>query len=172
MVKRKDLANIITITRIITTTIMCITSINTTPYIIAYIYAGLSDVLDGIIARSMHIVSDLGRKLDSIADLYFYSVLMIKIWPYLIANINVYLKLIIIIIVIIRILLYVYVRLKKHEMMANHTYLNKITGVLLFVLPFTIKTSYFIRYSSIVTFVALIAAIYECLYVLKEIKDE
>ncbi len=72
MVKR-NLANIITVTRIIGTFIMIFTDTLSTAFFVTFIYSGVSDVLDGLIARKLNIQSTLGRKLDSFSDLFFLS---------------------------------------------------------------------------------------------------
>ena len=140
---------------------MCFTSVLSVPFYVAYIYSGLSDVLDGLLARKLKIQSDFGRKLDSVADIFFYTAMMIKIWPYLVEYLPTYIWVIIWITLFIRICLYLYVQIKKKELLSNHTYLNKATGALLFCLPFFIKTKAFVSYSGIVSMVALVAAIYE-----------
>jgi len=42
------------------------------PFLIAYILVGSTDFWDGIIARKLNMVTDLGKTLDSVADLFFY----------------------------------------------------------------------------------------------------
>ena len=41
-----------------------------------YTFAGLTDVLDGWLARKTGRASEFGARLDSVADLLFYSVLL------------------------------------------------------------------------------------------------
>lgn len=164
---KKNLANIITCTRIIGTVFMAIFGVLTKPFLIAYIYSGLSDVVDGFIARKLKIESDLGRKLDSVSDLGFYVVMMIKIWPYLVKSLSPFMWNIIWIICGIRICLYIYTQLMHHELLASHSLLNKATGFVMFFLPFMVDRVEFVAYSSMVITVALIAAIYEIFEVVK-----
>ncbi len=49
-------------------------------FIIVYIAIGVSDVLDGFIARKFGLESDFGARLDSFADFLFYSVLTFIVW--------------------------------------------------------------------------------------------
>jgi len=49
------------------------------PFLILYVICGLSDVLDGIIARKTNTTSNFGAKLDTIADFIFVTILLIKI---------------------------------------------------------------------------------------------
>lgn len=164
---RKNIANIITITRIIGTVFLIFNRVMSVPFLIAYIYSGLSDVIDGFLARKLNITSDLGRKLDSISDLFFYTVMMIKIWPFLVAYLPPFMWNIIWIILGIRICLYVHTQIKHHEFLANHTVFNKATGVAMFLLPFMLVTDYFLLYAAMVETIAAIAAIYEIIEINK-----
>ena len=46
-----------------------------------YTITGVTDVLDGAIARKYGTTSEKGAKLDSIADLLFYTLILIRIFP-------------------------------------------------------------------------------------------
>ena len=52
-------------------------------YFVIYTFCGISDVLDGWIARHMGAASDLVARLDSIGDLFFYTVMIIQLLPIL-----------------------------------------------------------------------------------------
>ena len=45
-------------------------------FLVIYTFAGLTDVLDGWLARKTGRASEFGARLDSVADLLFYSVLL------------------------------------------------------------------------------------------------
>lgn len=165
---KKNLANIVTSTRILSTVLLIVFKIYSLPFIIAYIYAGLSDVIDGFIARKLHIESELGSKLDSISDLFFYTVMMIKIWPLLVAYLPSYMWNILWIIFGIRVCLYVYTQLRHHELLSNHTVFNKATGAAMFLLPIMILTKEFVIYAAVVETIAFIAAIYEIFVIVKK----
>lgn len=65
----KSIANYISISRILLVlALIFIEPLSTTFYII-YFISGISDILDGFIARKYNVTSTLGEKLDSIADL-------------------------------------------------------------------------------------------------------
>ena len=80
---KKHLANIITMTRIISCICMIFTETLSYPFYCFYIWCGFSDILDGFVARTLKITSSFGSKLDTISDLTLYTVMMIKILPYL-----------------------------------------------------------------------------------------
>lgn len=50
-------------------------------FFVLYILCGISDVLDGLIARALHTESEIGATLDSVADLIFAIMYIIKILP-------------------------------------------------------------------------------------------
>lgn len=67
----KNTANILSISRIMLLPALFFTYGNALLFTLIYLACGLSDVLDGYIARKTKSESTLGAKLDSIADLGF-----------------------------------------------------------------------------------------------------
>ena len=151
---------------------MIFTDVLSVPFYIAYIYSGLSDVIDGFIARKLKIESKFGRKLDSVSDLFFYTTMMIKIWPYLVEYLPTYVWAIIWITLAIRVLLYGYGLYKKHVLISNHTIFNKATGLFMFLLPFMCKNGKLFRtYGLFVGLLAAFAALYEVYLVFNKEKS-
>lgn len=79
----KNVANYISISRIIMSIILLVTEIFSITFYIIYIYCGISDMLDGFIARKSKNESKIGARLDSASDIIFVIVAMIKILPIL-----------------------------------------------------------------------------------------
>ena len=52
-------------------------------FFLLYTFTGVTDVLDGWVARKTGTCSDAGARLDSIADLLFYGVTIVKLLPIL-----------------------------------------------------------------------------------------
>ena len=167
---KKNIANIITFTRIIGTVVMALSEVRTKLFYVSYIYSGISDVLDGLAARKLKIESDFGRKLDSISDLIFYTTMVIKIWPYMVKGLSTEAWICIWTIAGIRLALYIVGSFIKKEFLSNHTYLNKLTGFVLFFVPLLIGTKAFTPYCYVVIAIAFIAAVYEIILVVKEAK--
>lgn len=157
----KIFVNSLTISRIIGSIAMCFFEVLSIPFYIVYIYSGLTDLLDGFLARKFNVTSKLGSNLDSIADLIFYTTMMIKIWPYLCLHLHLYTWITIWTVVGIRLLMYILVQFKYRRLVSSHHYLNKLTGAMMFLLPFLANNSAFNTYSIIVSIVAVIACIYE-----------
>lgn len=165
---KKNIANIITFTRIIGTIVMAFSRVRSKLFYVFYIFSGLTDVLDGYVARKLKIESDFGRKLDSISDLLFYTTMMIKIWPYLVNGLSNKAWTAIWTTFAVRVALYIFGSLSKKEFLSNHTCLNKLTGFMLFFVPLLIGTKAFTPYSISVIVVAFIAALYETILVIKQ----
>ena len=83
MKKLLTLPNLLTALRIAGAVCMIFMPPLTQAFFIIYTLCGVSDVLDGTIARAWHSESDFGARLDSIADLLFYAVMLLRIFPVL-----------------------------------------------------------------------------------------
>ena len=127
------MANTITYGRILCSIIMMFFHMPSTAFFILYMICGLSDVLDGIIARKTNTASDFGARLDTVADFIFAAVLLIKILSRIVVPIWLWIWIIIIVGIKIANMIFGVVRTKR--LIVEHTLLNKITGVLLFLLP-------------------------------------
>ena len=102
-----------------------------------YLIAGLSDMADGIIARKMNSVSEFGSKFDSIADFVFVVVCLIKILP--VIDTPIWLYIWTAVIALIRSLNIMTGYALQKRFVAVHSTMNKVTGVLLFMLPLTLS---------------------------------
>ena len=76
---RCTVANFITGSRILFSVILLFTNAFSPTFYALYILAGISDVLDGIVARKLNIESRFGEKLDTIADICFVGVTLYKL---------------------------------------------------------------------------------------------
>ena len=79
----KNIANYLSVSRVIMAIILAILETCSLTFYIIYIYCGISDMLDGYIARKTKSTSKIGARLDSIADIIFVIVAMVKILPVL-----------------------------------------------------------------------------------------
>lgn len=117
-----------------------------------YVIAGVSDMVDGHIARRTNTVSELGAKLDTIADFVFVVVCLMKLLPVL--TIPSWLWIWMGVIAIIKIINIISGLVVQKKFVAIHSIMNKITGFLLFVLPLTLS---FIELKYSVIFVCIFA---------------
>lgn len=98
-----------------------------------YIYCCISDLADGLVARAMKQQSEIGAKLDSIADMAFFLALAIKVIPAIV--IPAWIWICVTVIAFIRVTAYLIGYKKYHMFSALHTYTNKATGGFLFGTP-------------------------------------
>ena len=67
------MANVITGLRILVSVVLLFCPVLSPVFYVLYLMAGLSDMVDGIIARKTNSVSEFGSRFDSIADLVFVA---------------------------------------------------------------------------------------------------
>jgi CDP-diacylglycerol--glycerol-3-phosphate 3-phosphatidyltransferase len=156
-------ANVLTYTRMVVSVALLFIDTFSAFFYICYVFCGISDMIDGFIARKTHTESDKGAKLDSIADLLFIIACLIKILPVL--DMPLYLWIWVGVIALVKIPLYICSMTKKRNNVFLHTFANKAVGFLLFLLPLTLSFIP-VAYSAIpVCVVATYAAVQEgCLF--------
>ena len=128
-----------------------------------YALTGLTDVLDGWIARKAKTASDFGARLDSIADLLFYTVMLLRVFPILWHTLPVDIWYGVAVILILRISAYGVAAVKYRRFASLHTYLNKVTGAAVFLIPFLLVTELAVVYCRITCAIAAAAALEELL---------
>jgi len=132
-------------------------------FYITYILCGLSDMIDGPIARKTNSAGEFGAKLDTIADIMFAAVVMIKLLPAI--QIPKWLWIWIIAILLIKITGMIQGFIRRKKLISMHTIMNKATGLLLFLLPMTMTFIDLEYSSSVVCFIATFSAIQENYYI-------
>ena len=136
-----NIANCITMIRIIGTICLLFVEPLMTPFYVIYTLSGLSDACDGYIARVTKTSSAFGAALDSVADLVLYAVMAFKILPEVIEVLKPIEKIwyVVALIVVIRLTSYIIVAVKYRRFASLHTKLNKVTGFAVFMIPYMIK---------------------------------
>ena len=119
-------------------------------------------MVDGTVARRMGSASEFGARLDTVSDFVFMTVALIKFAPYL--RIPVWLWIWIGGIAMMKLgnAALGFIRTKK--LISPHTVLNKVTGLLLFLLPMTMSFIELTYTLPFVCAVATAAAIHEVYY--------
>lgn len=153
--------NIMTFIRIVCAIGLIFAEPVSTAFLTLYLICGVSDALDGFVARITNTASEFGAKLDSVADLSFYSIMVIRFFPMLLKSVSGNIWFVIILIVLVRVAIYLTFLLRHRTLVSTHTYLNKLTGFFVFCLPFVINTKVFSTYSVAVCIVATCATVYE-----------
>ena len=159
----KHIADIVTGCRIPGSVLLLFFPVFSAEFYILYILCGFSDMIDGTLARKTHSAGEFGAKLDTAADLAFVTASMIKILPAI--HIPHWMWIWGAGIAILKIGNIIWGYAVEKQFFSLHTRMNKITGLLLFLLPLTLSFAE-VRYSSIAVCVtATIAAIQEGGYI-------
>ena len=154
-----DMANTITFFRIAASIVLLFCPVFSPGFYAFYIAAGLSDMLDGFVARKTNSVSKLGARLDTIADFLLVVVCLIKLLPVL--SIPAWLYAWIGIIALIKNVNIISGFAVQKKLVAVHSVMNKATGALLFLLPLTIPAVPLKTSAIVVCAAATFAAIQE-----------
>lgn len=140
---------------------MLILSRSSAAFILIYTLVGLTDVLDGWLARKTGTASEFGARLDSIADLLFYGILLVRLLPTLWSVLPAAVWYVVGVVLLVRVLAYATAAVKYHRFASLHTWLNKMTGGAVFLLPYVFAVSNGVAYGWAVCFLALAAALEE-----------
>lgn len=130
---KKQLPNFISCLRILFSLLLLLFSPISFWFLTLYLLCGVSDMLDGLLARRLHAESALGARLDSAADLLLVAVSFYKLLPLL--RLPLWLLLWTAAIVLVRAVSMVVVFRKYRTFAILHTYGNKAAGLTLFLFP-------------------------------------
>ena len=130
------MANIITGIRIVCGIVLLFCPVFSPAFYVLYITAGVSDMADGAVARKTGTASEFGSKLDTAADFVLVVVCLIKLIP--VIHVPAWLIIWIIVIAVIKAINLISGYVMRKQMVTLHTVMNKVTGILLFVLPMTL----------------------------------
>ena len=127
------MANCITGLRILCgTLLLCVPALSPGFYAL-YLAGGVSDMLDGFIARKTGSCTAFGAKLDTAADLVFTAACLIRLLPAL--PLPFWLYLWAAAIAALRLLNLLMSFARHRRLLLQHTAMNKAAGLLLFLLP-------------------------------------
>lgn len=130
----KNIPNYISLSRIFLTFILIACLKRPEIFLPLYILTAFTDVLDGYLARKYKITSELGAKIDSVADIFFYIVIIVYLgmnhadivmdkMPFIVS------------IFVIRLVVIAAGYWKHSRLILLHTLLDKSLGVLVFLTP-------------------------------------
>ena len=155
----KRIPNFLSASRIALCLPLLLVDAMTLPFWVLYLIAGLTDILDGFLARRWGVESKFGARLDSLADFVFVLAVGYKLFPWL--KLPATLWMMIGLIALVKASNAFSVYLVKQRIEFLHTKANKLTGLLLFIGLMAIGQSYFIPVAWGVACIALFAAIQE-----------
>lgn len=153
------MANVITACRIICSMLLLFMPVSSSWFYGLYLLAGFTDMIDGTVARRTHTVSELGSKLDTIADTVFVFVCLYKFLP--VMHITMWMWIWIGVIAVIKVTNIICGYVYHRRYTAVHSIANKMTGFLLFLLPLTFQLIELKYSAAIVCAIATFAAVQE-----------
>ena len=156
----KRIPNILSMSRIVLCLPLLLVDAMTMPFWTLYVTAGLTDMLDGFLARRWGVESKFGARLDSLADFVFVLAVGYKLFPYL--KLPATLWMMIGLIALVKVINAISSYMVKHRIEYLHTKANKLTGFLLFIGMMAIGQSYFVPVAWAIACIAFFAAIQEC----------
>ena len=159
----RAMPNILSASRIVLCLPLLMVDAMTMPFWVLFVTAGMTDMLDGFLARRWGVESKFGARLDSMADFVFVFVAGYKLFPWL--KLPATLWMMIGLIALVKTANAVSSYVVNHRIEFLHTKANKLTGFLLFVGVMAVGQSYFILVAWIVACLALFAAIQEGHYI-------
>ena len=101
-----------------------------------YCWCGISDMIDGMLARKMNATTEFGSRIDSVADLIFVICSAIVVLPSV--DLPLWIWLWIAAIGMVKVAGIVIGSYRQRKFSIPHSMTNKLTGILLFCLPFAI----------------------------------
>ena len=160
---KKQIANSITLCRILGSMGLLFCPMFSASFYGLYLFCGLTDMVDGTIARKTGAAGTLGARLDTVADFLFAAVSFGKLMP--VIRIPVWIWVWAAAIAVVKLVNLVQGVLRRKQIPSMHTILNKVSGLCLFLLPMT-AAFVELRYTApVVCALATAAAIQEGYYI-------
>lgn len=141
--------NIISVSRGVAAVAMLFFPVFSHGFWVLYCWGGISDMIDGTIAKKLNAESELGSRIDSVADLAFVICSAIMILPSV--HLPVWIWLWVVAIGSVKLAGIIIGSCRQRKLTIPHSTSNRLTGILLFCLPF-----------ALIPFDALIPAVIVC----------
>ena len=154
-----SMANAVTIGRIALSFALMMPVAFSPAFFLVYALAGLTDMLDGCVARRANSVSELGARLDSIADLALAVVCLEKVLP--VIDVPAWLWAWIAAIALVKVANVASGLVVERRLVMLHTSANKVAGLVAFLVPFAIPLFGIAAPAIIACAVATFAAVQE-----------
>jgi len=157
----KNIPNILSTIRLISIIPLLLLTPFEWPFMTIYVIAGVSDMIDGPIARKFNFVSEFGAKLDSVADVFLVLVVVFRLMPLVEVSTMIIVWIFIAIATKFLSALIGYIRYK--QLVILHTYANKFFVFTLFFFPLFylfIDANIILSVMLVIAFVTFIEEIY------------
>lgn len=156
---KKQIANIITFCRILSSMGLLFCPVFSASFWGLYLFCGLTDMVDGTVARKTGAVTKFGARLDSVADFLFAAVSFGKLLP--VIQLPAWIWFWAAAIAVVKLVNLIWGLHRRKQIPSLHTMMNKASGLCLFLLPLTVAFVELRHIAPAVCAVATIAAIQE-----------
>ena len=129
----KYIPNILSLIRLISIIPLMLLTPLQLPFMTIYVIAGLTDMIDGPIARKFDVASPSGATLDATADILLVFVVLFRLFPLI--EISNWVIIWIVIVIVMKILASVVGYIRHKQLILLHTYSNKFFIFALFLFP-------------------------------------
>ena len=153
------MANALTFCRIVLSVALLAPPALSPAFLALYTLAGVTDMLDGYVARRTGAESDLGARLDSIADFVLIVVCLAKILPAI--SVPTWLWIWVAAIALVKAANAISGFVVERRLVMPHTKANKVAGLMIFLVPFAIPFSGIAAPGALACAVATFAAVQE-----------
>ncbi len=160
---KKHIANILTGSRILFSIVLLFLPVFSFWFYAVYLVCGLTDMADGTVARKLDAESEFGSRLDTVADFIFAVSAFVKIVPE--TEVPKWMIIWVCLIAVIKAINIISGFVCRKKFVSEHTIMNKITGLLLFLLPLTLSFIELKHSGAVVCAVATFAAVQEGHYI-------
>lgn len=151
-------ADALTLVRMAASVLLFCLPLGSFRFFLAYTIAGLTDALDGWLARRSGKASEFGARLDSAADLLFYGVVLWKLFPILYERMPTQIWYAVGGVLLLRLLGYAVAAVRYRRFAALHTGLNKLTGLCVFSIAYLLNSPALVPAGCLICLLAAIAA--------------
>lgn len=138
--------------------LLCVPALSK-PFWVFYASAGFSDMIDGTVARMTGSESEFGAKLDTLADMVFIIAVAWKLLPVIKLPTGIWIW--VAVIAIIKVINVISGYVVQKRFVSVHSKANKVTGLMLFLLPFSFEIMKMTVSVAVVCAIATFAAVQE-----------
>lgn len=162
---RRQLPNLVTGCRIALSLALLAPLPLSAAYLTLYTFAGLTDMLDGYLARRLKAETAMGSRLDTLADMVMLAAALFTLWPFLPLSGTALVWLAGV--AAIKLLALAVYAFRRRRLLSHHSLPNKVVGVLLYLYPFALTQPWKVAAAYVLLALATIAALEELMAALR-----
>jgi CDP-diacylglycerol--glycerol-3-phosphate 3-phosphatidyltransferase len=157
----KHLANLVSLSRVFLSISLVPLRNHTGLFVVVYLVCGLSDVFDGFIARKTKTESLAGARLDSLADVFMFTAIVLILYLRTGKELAEYAPMLLAVVLVRLVSVTIAGYRFRVLVLGLHTWGNKLTGLLVYLAPLLVMTSPPEKVFMFVCLVAILSAVEE-----------